>query len=132
MIQLTDSIKNSKKFQTVKTIVNKLKSNGHAAFIVGGAVRDLYLKKSPEEFDIATSATPDEIQSVFEHTKPVGQSFGVVLVIVSNFSFEVATFRKDMKYEDGRHPINVIYTKSQKEDVKRRDFTINGLMLDPQ
>ena len=131
MIQLTDSIKNSKKFQTVKTIVNQLKSNGHAAFIVGGAVRDLYLKESPEEFDIATSATPDEIQSVFEHTKPVGQSFGVVLVIVSNFSFEVATFRKDMKYEDGRHPINVIYTKSQKEDVKRRDFTINGLMLDP-
>ena len=69
MIQLADSIKNSKKFQTVKTIVNKLKSNGHVAFIVGGAVRDLYLGKSPEEFDIATSATPDEIQSVFEHTK---------------------------------------------------------------
>ena len=65
MIQLTDSIKNSKKFQTVKTIVNKLKSNGHAAFIVGGAVRDLYLKKSPEEFDIATSATPDENPKCF-------------------------------------------------------------------
>jgi len=131
MIQLADSIKNSKKFQTVKTIVNKLKSNGHVAFIVGGAVRDLYLGKSPEEFDIATSATPDEIQSVFEHTKSVGQSFGVMLVIVDSLSFEVATFRKDMKYEDGRHPVNVIYTKDQKEDVNRRDFTINGLMLDP-
>jgi len=131
MIQLTDSIKNNKKFQAAKEIVNKLKKNHHSAFIVGGAVRDFCLKESPEEFDVSTCATPDEIQKIFKHTKPIGQSFGVMLVIVDNFSSEVATFRKDMKYVDGRHPEEVIYTKDQEEDVKRRDFTINSLLLNP-
>lgn len=131
MIQLTDSIKNNEKFQAAKKIVNKLKKNNHSAFIVGGAVRDLCLGESPEEFDISTCATPDEIQKIFKHTKPVGQSFGVMLVIVDNCSLEVATFRKDMKYVDGRHPEEITYTKNQREDIRRRDFTINGLMLDP-
>ncbi|MEC9381492.1 MAG: hypothetical protein VX984_00190 [Thermodesulfobacteriota bacterium] len=110
MIQLSDLITNDIKFQAAREIIGKLKENKHEAFIVGGAVRDLLLKKNPDEFDICTSATPEEIQTIFNRTKAVGQSFGVILVLIDNVSIEVATFRKDMVYTDGRHPDKVIYT----------------------
>ena len=119
------------KFKGAKFVVNELESNGHAAFIVGGAVRDLYMGVEPSEFDISTSATPKEIENIFKKTKPVGQSFGVMLVIIDNLFFEVATFREDMNYIDGRHPEDVKYTKDPEIDIKRRDFTVNGLMLNP-
>ena len=119
------------KFKGAKFVVNELESNGHAAFIVGGAVRDLYMGVEPSEFDISTSATPKEIKNIFKKTKPVGQSFGVMLVIIDNLFFEVATFREDMNYIDGRHPEDVKYTKDPEIDIKRRDFTVNGLMLNP-
>lgn len=124
--------KDNEKFNAAKFIVNQLKSKGHLAFIVGGAVRDLCLNIKPEEFDISTSATPDEIEKIFKKTKPVGQSFGVILVIIDNIFFEVATFREDMEYRDGRHPSRVKYTKSPQIDVMRRDFTVNGLILNPE
>tara|TARA_B100001996_G_scaffold366776_1_gene337803 strand:- start:106 stop:1461 length:1356 start_codon:yes stop_codon:yes gene_type:complete len=123
--------KDNKKFQAAKFIINELKNNGHEGYIVGGAVRDLCMNIEPDEFDISTSATPKEIQEIFKKTKPVGQSFGVVLVIIENMFFEVATFREDMEYLDGRHPVDVKYTKNPKIDVMRRDFTVNGLMLNP-
>ena len=124
-------LKDNLKFKAAKSIVSELKNNGHQAFIVGGAVRDLCMNVEPSEFDISTSARPDEIKKIFKRTKPVGQSFGVMLVIQDDMFFEVATFREDMEYEDGRHPVEVKYTKSCKEDIQRRDFTINGLLLDP-
>lgn len=123
--------KDNSKFKGAKFVVNELELNGHAAFIVGGAVRDLYMGIEPSEFDISTSATPKEIENIFKKTKPVGQSFGVILVIIDNLFFEVATFREDMNYIDGRHPEEVKYTKDPKIDIKRRDFTVNGLMLNP-
>ena len=122
---------NNKKFQAAKFIINELKNKGHEGYIVGGAVRDLCMNFSPNEFDISTSATPEEIQKIFKKTKLVGQSFGVILVIIENMFFEVATYREDMEYYDGRHPVEVKYTKNSKIDVMRRDFTVNGLMLDP-
>jgi poly(A) polymerase len=96
-------------------------------------VRDLLLGKEPEDYDVATSATPDQVQQYFEQTYPVGAQFGVILVEIGNKDFvEVATFRSDVSYSDGRHPDAVRYTQSAKDDVQRRDFTINGLLLDPE
>ena len=96
-------------------------------------MRDLLLGKEPEDYDVATSATPDDVQQYFEQTYPVGAQFGVILVEIGNKDFvEVATFRSDVSYSDGRHPDAVRYTQSAKEDVQRRDFTINGLLLDPE
>lgn len=96
-------------------------------------MRDLLLGKEPEDYDVATSATPDHVQQYFEQTYPVGAQFGVILVEIGNKDFvEVATFRSDVSYSDGRHPDAVRYTQSAKEDVQRRDFTINGLLLDPE
>ena len=132
MIQLTDSIINNPKFKAAREIIRKLKENTHEAFIVGGAVRDMLLNEEPNEFDISTSATPKEIETIFSRTKSVGQSFGVMLVLIDDISIEVATFRKDMQYNDGRHPEEVVYTKHVEEDIERRDFTVNGLVLDPE
>ena len=122
---------NNLKFEGAKFIINELILNGHEAFIVGGAVRDLCMEIEPNEFDISTCATPDQIKKIFKRTKSVGQSFGVMLVIVDELFYEVATFREDMEYQDGRHPVDVKYTKSAQVDVQRRDFTINGLLLNP-
>ena len=112
-------------------IVDKLRSKGHKAFFVGGCVRDSLLGFKPKEIDITTSANPDEVQRMFLRTVPIGESFGVVLVLGGEHQFEVATFRTESKYEDGRHPEHVKYSESEKEDVLRRDFTINGLLYDP-
>ncbi|HSA92443.1 MAG TPA: CCA tRNA nucleotidyltransferase [Terriglobales bacterium] len=113
-------------------IVRTLRDAGHQAYLVGGCVRDLVLGREPEDFDISTDATPEQVMALFPETYEVGARFGVVLVPVGGkLPIEVATFRSDGLYTDGRHPNEVTYTRDPREDVARRDFTINGLLLDP-
>src|SRR5271157_4935351 len=117
-------------------IVRTLRGHGHKAYLVGGCVRDLLLEREPADYDVSTDATPDEVMRIFPRTWAVGAQFGVVLVPVDGDDtaskvVEVATFRSDGLYSDGRHPDQVIYTRDPKADVQRRDFTINGLLLDP-
>ena len=122
-------------------IVSTLRKQGHQAYFAGGCVRDLLLSREPADYDVATDATPQQVMQIFPQTYAVGEQFGVVLVPESNgatgaparqgTTVEVATFRSDAGYSDGRHPDEVRFTKSPREDVQRRDFTINGMMLDP-
>lgn len=119
-------------YDVAKNVISQLRGPGYRAFFVGGCARDMALGVSPREYDIATSATPEELAALFPHTVPVGASFGVILVIVGTYRFEVATFRKDESYSDGRHPDSVSYSASEEEDVLRRDFTINGMLYDPE
>jgi poly(A) polymerase len=112
-------------------IVARLRAAGHQAYFVGGCVRDLVLGRAPKDFDVATSATPDQVLVLFEKTFAVGAHFGVVLVCTGEIMTEVATFRSDGAYSDGRHPDAVRFSATPEEDVKRRDFTINGMMMDP-
>ena len=115
-------------------MVAELRAAGYEAYLAGGCVRDLLLDREPEDYDVATSATPDVVLGLFPRTFAVGAHFGVVLVADSDEEgyavTEVATFRSDGAYSDGRHPDAVRYTKNAEEDVRRRDFTINGLLLD--
>ena len=120
-----------KNFAGALEIIKTLGEKGHEAFFVGGCVRDALLGVECDEIDIATSATPEQIQRAFPKTVAVGESFGVVLVIKGDMKFEVATFRRESGYGDGRHPELVDYTESAEEDVRRRDFTINGMLYDP-
>ncbi len=121
----------SDEFNTVGKIVERLRASGYKAFLVGGCVRDTVMGIPPKEYDISASAQPEEIMRIFSNTVPIGASFGVILVLEDGFKFEVATFRQDESYSDGRHPDKVIYTSSEQEDVMRRDFTINGMLYDP-
>lgn len=114
-----------------KEIIRRLREAGHQAVFAGGCVRDRLLGTTPKDYDIATSATPDQIQAQFEKTVAVGAKFGVILVVTDVDTFEVATFRKDGVYEDGRRPAQVEFT-NLKEDSARRDFTVNGLYWDPE
>jgi poly(A) polymerase len=111
-------------------IVRTLRQAGHEAYFVGGCVRDELRGVEPKDYDVATSARPEIIQQLFPHTVPVGAAFGVVLVLVDDVRFEVATFRSDDSYTDGRRPDHVTFTDAR-HDAERRDFTINGLFLDP-
>ncbi len=116
-------------------IVARLRRAGHQAYFVGGCVRDLLLGREPKDFDVATSALPNQVLAMFEKTFAVGAHFGVVLVCTQGqeeIVTEVATFRSDGAYSDGRHPDAVRFSSSPQEDVQRRDFTINGMMLDPE
>jgi len=131
------------------SIVRTLRDSGHQAYLVGGCVRDLLLGREPADYDVATDATPDEVTRIFPETYAVGAQFGVVLVplpeadVASDAStkneglrghadnVEIATFRSDIGYSDGRHPDQVRFSRDPREDVQRRDFTINGLLLDP-
>ena len=113
-----------------KEIVRTLRREGHEAYFVGGCVRDMVMGIEPADYDIATSARPEEIMKIFPRTEGIGAQFGVVLVIVSGHPFEVATFRSDEAYIDGRRPTSVSFTDA-KTDVLRRDFTINGMLYDP-
>jgi poly(A) polymerase len=113
-----------------------LRKAGFQAFLVGGCVRDILLKREPEDYDVATDATPAEIEGLFPHTLDIGARFGVIVVMedpkdAPAAKIEVATFRSDTSYSDGRHPDGVTYSKTPQEDVARRDFTINALLLDP-
>ncbi|MBU0650434.1 HD domain-containing protein [bacterium] len=111
-------------------IVKKLRSKGFTAYYAGGCVRDMIMGIPSEDIDIATNAIPDEVIKLFKRTIPVGLQFGVVIVMAGEKKYEVATFRTDLDYKDGRHPEGVTFS-SQEEDAKRRDFTINGMFYDP-
>jgi poly(A) polymerase len=137
------------------SIVLTLRDRGHKAYLVGGCVRDLLLDREPADYDVTTDATPEDVMRIFPETYAVGVQFGVVLVpqptprwdatgmteppirdatgYVSPKAYvvEVATFRSDVGYSDGRHPDRVVFSKDPREDVERRDFTINGLLIDP-
>jgi poly(A) polymerase len=139
--------------QQAAEIVRTLRDRGHQAYFAGGCVRDLLLAREPADYDVATDATPRQVMQIFPQTYAVGEQFGVVLIprsptehaltgedarrSTTNSSgnhkggVEVATFRSDVGYSDGRHPDEVRFTKDPREDVQRRDFTINGMMLDP-
>lgn len=118
----------SKPFAT--EVVRRLQDAGHIAYFAGGWVRDFLMKRPSDDIDIATSASVDEIQALFPKTIPVGVNFGIVIVVHEGFQFEVATFRKDRGYVDGRRPTGVD-PAAPEEDAKRRDFTINGMFYDP-
>jgi poly(A) polymerase len=133
-----------KNFST--SVIRKLRERGFQAYLVGGCVRDLLLGREPKDYDVATNAVPRQVMEIFPETYAVGVQFGVVLVPVpkgdveSNVTMkgasksdyvEVATFRADIGYSDGRHPDEVRFSSDPREDVARRDFTINGMMLDP-
>jgi poly(A) polymerase len=111
-------------------IVQRLRQEGYEAYLAGGCVRDMLLAKTPVDYDIATDAHPEDVRRLFSATIPVGAQFGVILVIVDGESFEIASFRHDGPYLDGRHPAHVRYGTLE-EDVRRRDFTINGMVYDP-
>jgi len=115
--------------ELANSVCNTLQLHGHRAFLVGGCVRDILLHRDPADFDVATSATPEEVLKLFPHGLDVGAQFGVVLVRQDSLKVEVATFRSDLGYSDGRHPDQVVYSKTPEEDVQRRDFTINGLLM---
>ena len=119
-----------KKKDLAQNVVRQLRDRGFEAYFAGGSVRDRVMGRVPEDFDIATSARPEEVQKLFDKTVPVGIQFGVILVVVEGFTFEVATFRSEGAYSDGRRPDTVAFT-SAKEDALRRDFTVNGLFYDP-
>ncbi len=113
--------------EVIKTI-KELKKFGFEAYAVGGCVRDFLIQRDPQDWDIATNATPEEIQKIFPKTLYENR-FGTVTVFIDNLKIEVTTYRIDEKYEDNRHPTSVKYTKSLEEDLKRRDFTINAMAL---
>jgi poly(A) polymerase len=113
-------------------LVTALRTAGHGAWFVGGAVRDRLLGRHPEDIDLATTATPDELLHLFPDAKLVGMAFGVVNVVRGGKPFEIATLRQERRYEDGRRPSDVKFTRDPAVDARRRDFTINGMFLDPQ
>ncbi len=120
--------------QLAEWICKELHSAGYQAYLVGGCVRDIELGRQPKDFDVATDAKPERVQAMFPGSLGVGAAFGVILVLDldSDAKVEVATFRTDQGYSDGRRPDTVVFAKSAEEDVRRRDFTINGLLLDPR
>ncbi len=116
--------------KTARDICARFRDHGHIAYFAGGCVRDMVRGLTPKDFDVATDAPPEIVQSVFPHTYAVGAKFGVVVVVENGTNFEVATFRSDDAYIDGRRP-SAIHFASPEEDARRRDFTINGMFLDP-
>jgi poly(A) polymerase len=116
--------------KTAREIGRKLRERGHIAYFAGGCVRDIVRGDTPRDFDIATDATPEIVQQTFARTYAVGAHFGVIVVLENGFQFEVATFRSDEAYVDGRRP-TAVHFSSPEEDARRRDFTINGMFYDP-
>ncbi len=119
------------KREAATEIVRRLRAEGFQGYLVGGCVRDLVMGREPKDYDVSTDATPDQVVRLFPDSLTVGAQFGVVIVPRPEGNVEVATFRSDGRYTDGRHPSEVRYAKTPQEDVRRRDFTINGLLLDP-
>src|SRR5215469_11578115 len=116
--------------QSARKVAQRLRSHGHIAYFAGGCVRDMVRGLAPKDYDIASDARPEIVQALFPRTYAVGAHFGVIIVLEDDFQFEVATFRSDAAYIDGRHPTEVHFS-SPAEDAKRRDFTINGMFYDP-
>src|SRR5436190_10442000 len=115
---------------TALSIVKRLQDAGFAAFWVGGCVRDSLLGRHPMDYEVATSALPDQIEKLFPRTIPVGRKFGVIIVLEQEKQFQVATFRAEADYQDGRRPETVTFGDAM-ADAQRRDFTVNGLFFDP-
>ena len=116
--------------KAARKIAERLRDRGHIAYFAGGCVRDMVRGLTPKDYDIATDARPENGQVLFPRTYAVGAHFGVIIVLEDGFQFEVATFRSDEAYIDGRHP-SAVHFSSPEEDARRRDFTINGMFLDP-
>ena len=117
--------------ETALEVVRRLRAAGHVAYYAGGSVRDLLRGQVPKDIDIATDARPEAVQKIFSRTYAVGAHFGVIVVLEDEFQFEVATFRSDGAYLDGRRPSEVHFATAE-EDAARRDFTINGMFFDPE
>src|SRR5207245_2735201 len=115
--------------EMANSICETLRRNDYQALLVGGCVRDLLLGREPADYDVTTDATPEQVMALFPESIAVGARFGVILIPRDEMKVEVATFRSDVGYSDGRHPDRVVYSKTPQEDVQRRDFTINGLLM---
>jgi poly(A) polymerase len=115
--------------EMANSICDTLRRSGYQALLVGGCVRDLLLGRGPADYDVTTDATPEQVVSLFPESIAVGAQFGVILIPRDGLKVEVATFRSDVGYSDGRHPDSVVYSKTPQEDVQRRDFSINGLLM---
>lgn len=115
--------------ELANSICGALRRKGFQALLVGGCVRDVLLHREPADYDVATDALPEQVLELFPESVGVGAQFGVVLVPRDGLKVEIATFRSDIGYSDGRHPDRVVYSRSPEEDVKRRDFTVNGLLM---
>ena len=113
--------------ENVENIIKTLNVHGHEAYAVGGCIRDSILGRAPEDWDITTSASPAEVKTIFSRTIDTGLQHGTVTILLGKIGYEVTTYRVDGAYEDGRHPVEVTFTKSLEEDLKRRDFTINAM-----
>jgi poly(A) polymerase len=118
------------KGRLAREIAQTLKNKGFTAYFAGGCVRDYLMGEKPRDFDIATTATPEQVEKIFRKTIPVGKQFGVMIVVEEETPFEVATFRCEGGYQDGRHPTHISFTQPE-EDARRRDFTVNGMFYDP-
>jgi len=118
--------------ELANSICDVLRRNGHQALLCGGCVRDLLLGRDPADYDVTTDATPDRVMALFPESVAVGAQFGVILIPRDGQKVEVATFRSDVGYSDGRHPDRVEFSKTPQEDVQRRDFTVNGLLMQPE
>src|SRR2546426_12726198 len=116
--------------KVAREIAAGLRESGHIAYFAGGCVRDMVRGLIPKDYDIVTDARPEAVQGIFQRTVAVGAHFGVIIVLEDGFQFEVATFRSDDAYIDGRHP-SAVHFSSPEEDAQRRDFTINGMFYDP-
>lgn len=129
MSQVQDHLKSHPHWQAVESIYHTLESHGYKAFLAGGCVRDALMGHQANDLDVATDATPSQIEEIFEKTVSVGKSFGVMRVIQDGADIELATFRTDGIYRDGRRPEEVVFSSPQ-EDAQRRDFTVNALFFD--
>ena len=118
--------------ETVKKVLKRLNDEGFEAYIVGGCVRDCLLQKTPQDWDITTSAEPMEVKKLFAKTYDTGLQHGTVTVALEGKCYEVTTYRIESEYDDCRHPNAVIFTKNLKQDLQRRDFTINAMAYHPQ
>lgn len=116
--------------KSIKYILKNINNHGYEAYVVGGAVRNYLLGKDIADFDVTTNALPDYIEKLFEKTIPTGKKFGTITVLHDNNSYEITTFRSDGVYSDGRRPDSVSFSNELKEDLKRRDFTINAMCMD--
>src|SRR5438445_10261788 len=116
--------------KTAREVAARLRAVGHIAYFAGGCVRDMVRGLTPKDYDIATDARPEVVQKIFPRTYAVGVHFGVIIVLENDFQFEVATFRSDEAYIDGRHP-TAVHFSSPEEYAWRRDVTINGMFYDP-